>query len=57
MTGNLRIVTEGTTRDALQEDYAAMPTEAMLLTEALAFDELMGACGDLQGQVNQAAAR
>lgn len=55
VTGNLRIVPEGAARDALQEDYAAMIGDGMMLGESLAFSQLMQACSDIQHQVNQAA--
>ena len=55
VTGNLRIVPEGAARDALQEDYAAMIGDGMMLGEALAFDQLMQVCSDIQERVNQAA--
>jgi len=55
MTGNLRIVPEGAARDALQEDYAAMIGDGMMLGESLDFDQLMQVCSDIQERVNQAA--
>lgn len=55
VTGNLRIVPEGAARDALQEDYAAMIGDGMMLGESLAFDRLIQACSDIQDRVNQAA--
>lgn len=55
VTGKLRIVPEGTARDALQEDYAAMIGDGMMLGESLAFDQLMQACSDIQEQLNRAA--
>jgi hypothetical protein len=48
VTGNLRIVPERTARDALQEDYAAMIGDAMMLGDPLEFDQLMLACSDIQ---------
>ena len=55
VTGKLRIVPEGVARDALQEDYAAMIGDAMLLSDPLSFDQLMLACTDIQERVNQVA--
>lgn len=55
VTGNLRIVPEGAAREALQEDYAAMIGDDMMLGESLAFDRLIQACSDIQDRVNQAA--
>lgn len=55
VTGNLRIVPEGAERDALQEDYAAMIGDGMMLGESLAFNQLMQACSDIHERVNQAA--
>ena len=54
VTGNLRIVPEGAARDALQDDYAAMIGDGMMLGESLAFDQLMQVCSDIQERVNQA---
>lgn len=53
VTGNLRIVPEGAARNALQEDYAAMIGDGMMLGESLAFDQLMQACSDIQERANQ----
>lgn len=55
VTGNLRIVPQGAARDALQEDYAAMIEDGMMLDESLAFGPLMQACSDIQQRLNQAA--
>ncbi|HRP97483.1 MAG TPA: nucleotidyl transferase AbiEii/AbiGii toxin family protein [Rhodocyclaceae bacterium] len=53
--GSLGIVPEGAARDALQEDYAAMIGDGMMLGESLAFDQLMQVCSNIQERVNQAA--
>lgn len=55
VTGNLRIVPEGAARDVLQEDYAAMIGDGMMLGESLDFGQLMQACSDIQERVNLAA--
>lgn len=53
VTGNLRIVPEGAARNALQEDYAAMIGDGMMLGESLAFNQLMQACSDIEERANQ----
>jgi len=55
VTGHLKIVPEGEARQALAADYANMLADAVMVGEALPFDQLMRACGDVETRVNQAA--
>ncbi|WP_454743159.1 hypothetical protein [Cupriavidus necator] len=50
--GHLSIVPEGQARDALAQDYAAMLADEIMVGDALAFDELLKACADLEKEVN-----
>ena len=53
--GHLKIVPEGEARDALALDYANMLADAVMVGDALPFDQLMQACEDVEKQVNKAA--
>lgn len=53
--GHLKIVPEGEARAALAADYAYMLADQVMLGEALAFDQLMQACSEVETQVNKAA--
>lgn len=55
-TGHLKIVPVGEARDALAADYANMLADAVMVGDALPFDQLMQACSDVETQVNKAAA-
>ena len=52
--GHLKIVPEGEARDALALDYASMLADAVMVGDALPFDQLMQACGDVEARVNKA---
>lgn len=54
-TGHLNIVPEGDARTALAEDYAAMVADAVMVGDALSFNELLDACADLEAKVNRGA--
>lgn len=54
--GHLKIVPEGEAREALALDYANMLADAVMVGDALPFDQLMQACGDVEKQLNDAAA-
>jgi len=54
-TGHLKIVPEGEAREALALDYANMLADAIMVGDALPFDQLMQACVDVETQVNKAA--
>jgi hypothetical protein len=53
VTGHLKIVPEGEARKALAADYVNMLADAVMVGEALPFDQLMQACGDVEAQVNK----
>ncbi|MDB5853877.1 MAG: hypothetical protein JWR22_1918 [Herminiimonas sp.] len=53
--GHLKIVPAGEARAALADDYAKMRADEVMLGEALDFDELIHACGELQSMANKAA--
>ena len=55
MTGHLKIVPDGEARTALASDYASMLADAVMVGDALPFDQLMKACGELQDRVNKVA--
>lgn len=54
-TGHLKIVPKGEAKAALAKDYAAMLADNVMVGDALAFDELLNACSDLEAKVNQTA--
>ncbi|MDB5824416.1 MAG: hypothetical protein JWR21_3120 [Herminiimonas sp.] len=54
-SGHLKIVPAGEARAALADDYAKMRADEVMLGEALDFDQLMHACGELQSMANKAA--
>jgi len=56
VSGGLRLVTEGASREALAEDYARMVEDGLLLDEAEAFDALMAKIEALEKRANAAAA-
>ena len=51
--GGLRIVPQGACRAALEEDYAAMLADAVMTGDALAFEQLMRACADIEDRLNR----
>jgi Nucleotidyl transferase AbiEii toxin, Type IV TA system len=51
--GYLQIVPEGEARKALASDYAEMVADEVMVGDALSFDHLMQACGELQAKVNE----
>lgn len=53
ITGQLCIVPEGETRDALAKDYEAMLADEVMAGDALSFDELLRACADLEANMNK----
>jgi Nucleotidyl transferase AbiEii toxin, Type IV TA system len=53
--GHLKIVPEGEAREALARDYANMLADAVMVGDALPFDQLMQACAGVETRVNQAA--
>lgn len=55
VTGHLNIVPRGDAKAALAEDYEHMRADEIMLGEALSFEHLMQACGEVQNRANQAA--
>lgn len=55
VTGGLKLVPDGASREALAEDYAKMVEDGLLLDEAEAFDLLMAKIEALQDRANAAA--
>jgi hypothetical protein len=55
-TGRLKIVPVGEAREALAADYANMLADAVMVGDALPFDQLMAACGDVEDRANRGAA-
>lgn len=56
-TGSLRIVPEGEAREALAKDYAAMLEDDLMMGGALAFEELLAVCADLEDKLNRVASQ
>jgi hypothetical protein len=56
-TGHLRIVPVGEAREALALDYANMLADAVMVGDALPFDKLMQACGEIEIQINKVSLR
>jgi len=56
VSGFLKIAPEGEARAALATDYEAMLADAVMVENALPFDELMQACEVLEARVNRIAA-
>lgn len=54
--GQLRLVPEGDARKALADDYGAMLNDAILLGDAVTFDQLIQTCADIEGEINRRAA-
>jgi len=52
VSGYLNLVPQGAARTALMEDYAAMLADAVMVGDALSFDELLTACHNLEMQIN-----
>ncbi|MFC0129629.1 nucleotidyl transferase AbiEii/AbiGii toxin family protein [Ralstonia solanacearum] len=52
---HLRIVPEGQARQSLADGYAAMLADAVMVGDALPFDRLLEACGELEARLNATA--
>lgn len=55
VTGHLNIVPNNEALEALAADYADMLADAVMVGDALPFENLMLACGEVETQVNKAA--
>jgi hypothetical protein len=56
VSGGLRLVPKGASREALAEDYERMVEDGLLLDEAEPFDDLMARMEDLEARANAGAA-
>lgn len=56
VNGDLQLVPAGDASKILEEDYARMVEDGLLLDDAESFDVLMGRCGDIAARTNRAAA-
>lgn len=54
VSGDLRLVPEGDGLKALEEDYARMVDDGLLLEDAEAFEALMARCADISQRANSA---
>ena len=54
VSGELQLVPDGFTRNALAEDYDRMVSDGMLLDDAESFDTLIERCADLEARANVA---
>jgi hypothetical protein len=57
VNGGLRLVPGGDGAKALEEDYARMVEDGLLLDDAEAFERLMARCADIEARANQPADR
>ena len=57
VNGGLRLVPAGVGLKALEEDYASMVDDGLLLEDAEPFDTLMARCADITTRANNAAAK
>jgi hypothetical protein len=55
--GNLRLVPEGDALKALENDYARMVEDGLLLEDAEPFEALMERCADIAARANREAER
>lgn len=55
VAGTLRVVPDGAAREALAADYASMLEDQVMVGDALPFEDLMLACGEVAARANSAA--
>lgn len=55
VAGALHVVPEGAAREALAADYASMLEDQVMVGDALPFEDLMLACGQVAARANSAA--
>ncbi len=55
VSGALKLVPEGETRNVLEQDYKHMVTDGLLLDKPDMFDELMRRCADIEARANKPA--
>jgi hypothetical protein len=56
VSGGLRLVPAGDALKALEEDYARMVEDGLLLEDAESFEALMARCADIEARANRAGA-
>lgn len=54
-SGELRLIPEGPSLDALEKDYAAMLEDGLLAFEQPTFEDVMASCAAIQDEVNRLA--
>ena len=54
-SGNLRLIPQGASLDALAKDYAAMLEDGLLAFEQPAFETIMASCEAMQNEINRLA--
>lgn len=54
VTGSIQLVPEGGALHALREDYSAMVNDGLIALNPAPFEEIMGACTELQRRINTA---
>lgn len=56
-SGDLRLIPQGPSLDALEKDYAAMLEDGLLAFEQPTFDTVMASCAAIQDEINRLARR
>jgi hypothetical protein len=56
-SGELRLIPEGPSLEALEKDYAAMLEDALLAFEQPSFEAVLESCTEIQDRVNRLARR
>ena len=57
ISGELRLIPEGPSLDALEKDYAAMLEDGLLAFEQPTFEAVMASCAAIQDEINRLAQR
>ena len=55
VSGSLKLVPEGSSRQALAQDFASMRDDGLLVSEQPDFDATMETCAAIQDRVNRLA--
>ncbi len=56
-SGDLRLIPQGPSLDALEKDYAAMLEDGLLAFEQPTFETVMASCASIQDEINRLARR
>lgn len=56
-SGDLRLIPQGPSLDALEKDYAAMLEDGLLVFEQPTFETVMASCASIQDEINRLARR